>query len=135
MNSTFALKKGTLVFNDGKIIITDNAKRQKWYRLVTSGMWTFYGALSVLRYFKTGDQYLLWTGLFIGIAHFGIFVAFLFRSVQSEVALKDVKSMKLKSPFGDVFLDIKLNNNRIRRVSQVENEDELQGFIDKISVR
>jgi len=132
MNSTFTLKKGTLVFEDGKIKITDNAKRQRTYRLISSGMWTMYGTLSVLRYFKTGDQFLLWTGLFIGIAHFGIFVAFLLRSVQNEISLKDVKSMKLKSPFGDVNLDIKLNNNRIRRVSQVENEDELQEYLDKI---
>ena len=78
---------------------------------------------------------MLWTGLFLGIAHLVIFVAFLLRSVQSKISLNEVKSMKLKTPFGDTFLDIKLNSNRIRRVSQIDDVDELRDYIERITAR
>src|SRR5665647_1890247 len=135
MNSTFSLKKGELLFQGDKIIITDNARRQRVQMLFMAGLWVFYGTMSVLRYLKTGDQFLLWTGLFIAIGHFVVFVGFLFRSVQSEISMNEVKSMKLKSRFGNEFLNIKLNNGKVRRVTQIEDTDELQEYLDKISAR
>jgi len=133
MSSTFELKRGKIVFEEDKIVITDKAGRQKAQMLFMSGCWVFYGTLSVLRYLKTGDQFQLWTGLFIGIAHFVIFVVYLFRSVKSEISMNDVKSMKLKSRNGNNFLDIKLNSGRIRRIIQIEDRDELQVYLDKKS--
>ena len=133
MDKTFELKKGKIVFGEDKIIITDNARKQRIQFLIISGLWVFYGTMSVLRYLKTGDQFLLWTGLLIGIAHFLLFVVYLFRSVKSEISMNDVKSMKLKSRFGNDFLDIKLNSGRVRRIIQIEDRDELQVYLDKKS--
>ena len=135
MSSTFELKRGKIVFGEDKIIITDKARIQRIQFLIFSGLWVFYGTMSVLRYLKTGDQFLLWTGLFIGIAHFLLFVVYLFRSVKSEISMNDVKSMKLKSRNGNNFLDIKLNSGRVRRIIQIEDRDELQVYLDKISAR
>lgn len=132
MNYTFELKKGKLVFEGDKIIILDNEKNQKYFRLLMSGGWIIFGVLFVLRYLKSGDQFLLWAGLFIGISHLIIFIAFLFRSVQSEINKKEVKSMKLKERFGNDFLDIKLNYYRIRRVNQIDKTRELQEYIDTL---
>jgi hypothetical protein len=49
-------------------------------RLLINALWIFYGILSVLRYFKTGDMFLLWTGLIIGVAHLVVFLWTFFKS-------------------------------------------------------
>ena len=82
-----------------------------------------------MRYFKTGDQFLLWTGLFIGVTHFLIFILNLFRSNQNEILFDDIKSIKVKQRFGNRFLDIRLKNNRLRRVIGVDNSQELEDYI------
>ena len=127
---TFHLERGDLKFEGDKITITDNAQKKSRYTLFISGMWTLYGVLSVFRYLKTGDEFLLWTGLLIGIGHGIVIVGTLLRSVKCEIDLKDVKSIKVKHRFNNEFLDIKLKNNRIRRVSQIDKIGELKEFIE-----
>src|SRR5665647_1640014 len=99
MKQTFKLKKGEILFYDDKIIIKDDAKKQRNLTLLSSSMWTIYGTLSVLRYFKTGDQFLLWTGLLIGIAHFVIFILNLRRTVKTEIPFDGIKSLNVKQRF------------------------------------
>ena len=130
MKHTFKLKKGEILFDDDKIIIKDDAKKQRGLALLSSSMWTIYGTLSVLRYFKTGDQFLLWTGLFIGIAHFVVFILNLRRTVKSEIPFDGIKSIKVKQRFSNEFLDIKLKNSRLRRVILADNETELEEYIE-----
>ena len=131
MKQTFRLKKGEISFENDKIIISDKVHKQNGMLLFTSGLWIFYGIISVLRYMKTGDEFLLWTGSFIGIAHLIIFIFTLLRSVQSKISLNDVKSIKVKQRFNNNFLDIRLKNNRLRRVSQIEDTEELKEYIEK----
>jgi len=100
------------------------------YTLFTSGMWTIYGTLVVFRCLRTGDDFQLWFGLFIGLTHLLIFTVMLFRSVNGEIDLNEVKSIKVKQRFANEFLDIKLRNNRIRRVSQIDNTEGLEQYID-----
>jgi hypothetical protein len=107
----------------------DNSKKQNLLQLLSSGIWTIYAILSVLRYLKTGDQFLLWTGLFIGMANFVIFILNLIRSNQSEILFDDIKSIKVKRKFGNKYLDIKLKNNRLRRVSGIEDSIKLEEYI------
>ena len=130
MIQTFKLKKGEILFDEDKIIIKDDAKKQKRLTLLSSSMWTIYGTLSILRYFKTGDQFLLWTGLFIGIAHFVVFILNLRRTVKSEIPFDGIKSIKVKQRFSNEFLDIKLKNSRLRRVILADNETELEEYIE-----
>lgn len=120
---TFKLIKGEITFDSDKIIIMDDAKKQKRLRQTTSIMWTIFGIISVLRYLKTGDQFLLWTGLIIGIGHLIIVVFTLFQTAQSEISLTDIKSIKARQRSGNRFLDIKLKNNKLRRVIRVDNTD------------
>ena len=127
---TFHLERGDLKFDGDKITITDNAKKKSRTTLFISGLWTLYGVLSVFRYLKTGDEFLLWTGLLIGIGHGIVVVGTLLRSVKCEIDLKEVKSIKVKHWFNNEFLDIKLKNNRIRRVSQIEKMGELKEYIE-----
>ena len=127
---TFHLERGDLKFEEDKITITDNAQKKRRYTLFTSGLWTLYGVLSVFRYLKTGDEFLLWTGLLIGLGHSIVIVGTLFRSVQGEIDLKEVKSIKIRQRFNNEFLDIKLKNNMIRRVSQIDKMGELKEYIE-----
>ena len=129
MTQTFRLKKGEILFENDKIIISDKVNRQNGMTLLMSGLWIFYGTVSVLRYMKTGDDFLLWTGSFIGIGHLIIFVFTLLRSAKSEISLDDVKSIKVKQRFNNNFLDIRLKNNRLRRVIQIEDSEELEEYI------
>ena len=129
MAQTFKIKQGEICVETDKIRILDNSKKQNMLALFSSGMWIIYGTFSVLRYLKTGDQFLLWTGMFIGIAHLVIFILNLLRSNQSEILFDDVKSIKVKQRFGNRFLDIRLKNNKYRRVIGVDNSEKLEASI------
>jgi hypothetical protein len=130
MTKIFKLEKGEISFDANKIRISDNSKKINKIQILSSGIWTIYGTISVLRYLKTSDQFSLWTGLFIGIAHFVIFILLLLKSNQSEVLFGDIKFIKIKQRFGREFLDIKLKNNRLRRVIGIENSQDLGKYLE-----
>lgn len=65
MKQIFNIKNGQISFETDKVSISDNSKKNNLIMLISAGIWTIFGTLSVLRYFKTGGQFLLWTGLFI----------------------------------------------------------------------
>ena len=129
MTQIFKIKNGEISFETDKVSISDDFKKQNLINLFSIGIWTIYGTISVLRYFKTGDQFLLWTGLFIVVTHFLIFILNLFRSNQNEILFDDIKPIKVKQRFGNRFLDIRLKNNRLRRVIGVDNSQELEDYI------
>lgn len=130
MKQTFKLKKGEILFEDEKIIIQDDAKKQKWILSLILCFGATYGILTFLKYFKTGSQFDFWVGLIIGLLNISILLIWLLRSIKSEIYLDTIKSMKLKQKFSNKILDIKLKNNRIRRVICVDNEEELGNFIE-----
>lgn len=96
MIQTFKFNKAEISFENDKIIISDDAKQQLRRTQFTSGIWVFYGTLSILRYMNTGDQFLLWSGLIIGLGHLVIFIMILFRSTQNEIPINEIKSIKVK---------------------------------------
>lgn len=131
MKQTYKIKNGEISFDDEGITILDTAKKQYRLRVFSSSLWTFYGIMSILRYTKTNDQFLLWTGLAIGIGHFIILILSLFRSTKNEIKLDDIKSLELKQRFGNNFLDIKLLGNKTRRVDQIDIiNHELKQYIE-----
>ena len=131
MKQTFTLKKGEITFEGDRIIISDNAKRQKWITLLTSGMWIIYGSVAILKYSKTGDEFMLWSGIIIGASHLLIFIVTLSRTVKSEIWLNEVKTIKVKHRFNNKFLDIRLNSNRLRQVILFDDAREIEDFIVK----
>jgi len=133
-SNTFELKKGKIVFEEDKIIISDKAKSQRIQMLFLGGSGILLGMSYLFGYFKKGDQFGLWFGLFVVLANTLILVAFLLRSVRSEIPLKEVKSMKIKKRAGNEFLDIMLNNNRTRRVTEIFNPDRLKDYIDTVTL-
>ncbi len=130
MIHTFELKKGTLIFEEDKIIINDNSQSQRNLWLFLSGIGIFIGAMFVLTFLISGNKILLWIGLFYMVAHILVMLGFLLEPVQNEIQLREVKSLILKERFGTNFLEIKLHNGKIKKVSQIENPKYLQDYFD-----
>ena len=130
MKQTFKLKKGEILFDEDKIIIKDDANRQKWILSAILLLGTIYCLATFLKYFKTGDEFDFWFGLLIGLIDILVLTVWLLRSVKSEILLREVRSLKLNQRFGNKFLDIKLDSNRLRRVIRVENSTELENYIE-----
>lgn len=130
MKQTFKLKKGEILFDENKIVIKDDAKKQRWILSLILCLATFYSAMTFLKYFKTGDKFDFWYGLIISLLGILTLTIWLLRSVKSEISLKEVKSMKLNQRFSNKFLDIKLKNNKLRRVIRADNSEELDKYIE-----
>lgn len=132
MNNTFELRKGKLVFEDDKIIITDNARYLKRSRLLSSSILFLFGIVNLMNYIKHNDMHAQWSGLLVGVAGLILFVTALLLNVQNEIYLKDVKSMKVRRIFFKEYLTIKLNNNKTRQVAGIYNAERLQEYIETV---
>jgi len=129
MERILALEKGEIVLGEEKITIRDKAKKEKFRRIASSSMWTIYGILSVLRYMKTGDEFLLWTGSIIGLLHLAVLIYSLFRTTKGEIDLQEIGTAIFKERNGNEFLDLKLKGGVKRRISKVEPvSEELRAF-------
>ena len=129
MKKTFKLEKGEIIFDEEKIIIKDDAKKQKWMWALILFSATGCSLLTFVGYFKTGNHFDFWYGLIICFLGILLFTNLLLKSVSSNISIKDVKSIKLKQRLNNKFLDIKLKNNRLRRVSNLGNAEELEVHI------
>lgn len=129
MIQTFKLKKGEILFGEDKIIIKDDAKWQKWSGSMITFLGTMYFIESFLKSYKNGTLFDFWYALIFIFLGIPLLTILLLRSVRSEISLNNVKSMKIKQRFSIKFLDIKLVNNRLRRVSDIQNSEELEKYI------
>ncbi|MEI7420571.1 MAG: hypothetical protein WCK18_00695 [Prolixibacteraceae bacterium] len=134
MNNTFELKKGKLVFEEDKIIITDNASYLKRSRLLSSSILFLFGLYNLWIYFAHNDLHARWSGLLFTILSVVFFVIALLANVQNEIFLKDVKSIKIRRIFFREFLIIKLVTNRTRQVTGIYNAERLEEFVKTISL-
>jgi hypothetical protein len=134
MTNTFELKKGKLVFEDDKIIITDDAKNRKRMRLLSAGILFCLGIFNFVNYFKTNEVAILWNGIIVGIAAILLIVTALLVNVQSEINLSEVTSMKIKRFLFKEFLMIKISNKGTRQVVGIFNAERLEEFIKTISL-
>ena len=134
MDNTFELKRGKLVFEQDKIVITDDAKRQKRARILSALFLLVMGAYEIYRYTQKSEYQFLRSGLMvIGVGLILIVLALLV-NVQNEIDLKEVKSMKIKRIFFKELLLIKLKNNRTRQVVGIYNAERLETYIQTLSL-
>ena len=123
-------KKGEILFDDDKIIINDDARKLKWIVTLMILLPAIYAILTFLKSYKSGDQFDFWYGLLFSLLCIPLLTLLLLRSVRSEISLSDVKSMKIKQRFRNKYLDIKLNSNRLRRVNDLQNAEQLEKYIE-----
>jgi hypothetical protein len=134
MNNTFELKKGKLVFEEDKIIITDNARYLKRSRLLSSSILFHFGVYNLWIFFMHNDLHARWSGLLFTGLSVVYFVIALLSNVQNEIFLKDVKSIKISRIFFREFLIIKLVTNRTRQVTGIYNAERLEEYVKTISL-
>ena len=132
MNNTFELKKGTLVFEKDKIVITDYARNTKIYRLFTLSAGILLGISYLIKFLNTNDLFSLRFGLGMGITSLLPFTLELFYSVKSEIPYNEIKSMKIRRIYFTDYLYIKLTSNKIRRVVGILNAERLEDYINAV---
>lgn len=126
----YKIKNSEITFDNESIVIKDDAKKLYWIFIAKSILWIVYAITSILRYQKTGDKFLLWTGLIFGIGFFVILIRTLFKSTKSEIKKSEIISIQLKHRLSNKFLELKLTGNKIRRVTQIDSiYDELDAYI------
>ena len=135
MNNTFELRKGKIVFEEDKIIIADNAKYMKMSRLFSSIILIGFGIFNLMNFIKYHDLHAQWTGLLIGVLGVIFLVMALRINAESEIYLKDVKSMKIRRIFFGEYFVIKLANNKTRQVTGIYNAERLEEYIATISIQ
>jgi hypothetical protein len=134
MNNSFELKKGKLVFEDDKIIITDDVKYRKRMRLISAILLFCLGVFNFINYFKTNDVAILFNGIIFGIGAILLIIAALLVNVQSEINLSEVTSMRIKRILFREYLVIKVANKGIRQVAGIYNAERLKEYINTISL-
>lgn len=97
-------------------------------------LWMVFGVLSYMRYLKTSDEFMLWSGIIIGGLHFIILVVtLLFFSVKGNISKSEIKKLGVKNIQGVKNLRIRLKNNRTRMVYHVQDPDnELENLVETI---
>jgi hypothetical protein len=83
MTQKFKLKKGEILFDDDKIFIKDDAKKQRLILSLILCFNTFYCIMTFLKYYKTGAIFDFWYGLIIGLISILTLTIWLLRSVKS----------------------------------------------------
>ncbi len=134
MTNTFELKKGKLVFEDDKILITDDAKNRKRMRLISAILLLALGIYNFSKYIKTNDDHILWNSLIVGIAAIVLIVTALLVNVQSEINLREVTSLKIRRILFREFLVIKTAKKGTRQVVGIFNTERLEEYISTISL-
>lgn len=134
MNNAFELKNGKLVFGDDKIVITDNAKYEKRYRLFSSCILLFLGISFLVKFGITDKETTPTFGFLLIVAGLVNFAFEYFKSVQSEISYKDVKSIKLNRIYFRDVLFIRLNNNKTRRINGIYNAERLREYIESMII-
>jgi len=131
MTQTFTLKKGEILFEEDKIIISDKAKIYRYLTLISSGLWILIALKKGFKLEQSNDESLYSIFIIPGILNLLLFVVTLFRSTKSIILSNDIKSLKVKKRFSNYYLDIRLKNNRLRRVIEIEETEEFEEYIEK----
>lgn len=134
MDNTFELRKGKLVFEADKLIISDNAAYLKRTRIISATFLMLLGIFNFWNFMKNNQLHDQWSGLLIGIFGLIFFVTGLRLNVQSEIFLRDVKSMRVSRFLFKEFFMIKLVNGQTRQVAGIYNTERLEEYIKTISV-
>lgn len=131
MTQKFELKDGEIVFENDMIFISDKAKMHKHLTLISSVVWVLVGLKNAVVFNQTTVEIIDYFWIVLGVINLLVFVVILLRSTTNTIMVKDVKSIKLKRRFTNTILDIKLKNNRVRRVIQFDEPEELKVFIQR----
>lgn len=126
MEKTFVFEGGQITFSQESIQIKDKSSRNRSLGIIISALGLIYASQA------TEFPFWFYAGL-ISINLVTI-ILFLLRSTKSVIPREEIKDIRIKKTLGNPFMDIKLNNFRVRRVAQIsEIESELREYIEQYS--
>jgi len=130
MTQTFKLKKGQISFEKDKIYISDKAKSDKYFRLSTNLIFLVLGIINIRKFYWEGDNFFYFFWIILVVVILLTLAVTLLRSTKSLILFDDIKSIKVNQRFDNCFLDIRLKNNRLRRITQIEDSVKLEEYIE-----
>jgi len=116
MQKKFTIHKGEISFLENGLEINDHGKRSKRIYIIMGVCWIIYGILSLLRYHKTGDQFLLWSGIIIiNLWIIGIIIKY-FKQTDQRISYTDIEKVTIKKDILETILkaDIIMKNSKKR---------------------
>jgi len=118
MKKKFTIHNGEISFLDNGLEINDHSMKSKWIYIILGFCWILYGILSLLRYTKTGDNFLLWSGIIIiSLWIIGIVIKY-FKQTDKQILFNDIDKVIIKKDVMDTILkaDIIFKNSKRRSV-------------------
>ena len=118
MHKKFNIHKGEISFLENGLEINDQGRWSKRIYIIMGVCWIVYGILSLLRYYKTGDQFLLWSGIIIiSLWIIGIIVKY-FKHTDQLISYDDIEKVVIKKELLETILiaDIVMKDSKKRSV-------------------
>ena len=131
MTQTFKLKRGQISFEKDKIYISDKAKSDKYFRLTMNLFLLVFGIINIRKFYREGDHFYYFFWIILVVVILLTFAVLLLKSTKSLILLDEVKSINVKQLISYKTVDIRLKNNRLRRVTQIEDVNALKEYIEK----
>ena len=102
MRTEFIIHNGRkLIFFDNYLEISDVSKWTKRFNIINPIIWTIYSLICILRYLRTGDFFLLWSGVIL-LAGFTIVVVYRLRqNFDSRILFVNIDKVVIKRDFSD----------------------------------
>ncbi|MCB9080421.1 MAG: hypothetical protein H6555_01790 [Lewinellaceae bacterium] len=121
MEKTLALRSGSIILAEDRIIVKDGFRSQKILLQIIAVFWIAFSLIHLYRYSQTQDVFYLWSGLVLGILNIAVLLLFTRLSAQEVILHTDIQEVQLKKRLGGMILILKLNNKLRRQVAKVEH--------------
>ena len=118
MKKKFNIHKCEISFLENGLEINDHGRRSKRIYIIMGVGWIAFGILSLLRYHKTGDPFLLWSGIIIISLWIIAIIVKYFKHTDQRISYDDIEKVVIKKELLETILiaDIILKDSKIRSV-------------------
>ncbi len=129
MSQTFQLAKGKITFEEDKLQIEDAVIKERNQFILMLVFIVFQIVFQIYRFNKREDYVSIIFGVFFGLMGILFINRLVSMSVQNVILYEDIKSVQLKKRLRNHFMDIRLTNNKIRRLNLNDKSVELDLFL------
>ncbi len=116
MKSKFEIKNGYLVFEQDRISICDNTKRDMYLNIfIVIALFTI-GLVDVVRYYNGSVELKLYFGIFSFILAIGIYIdKFYNENFAHNIAYVELEKVEIKRDYSDVLIMVFIKKNKRKR--------------------
>lgn len=122
--TVFRLKDGRLWVSGDRLVIEDKYRIKRQGELWMQGLMVLGLSFMTYHFFESGTRLFLLMAFFL-VDSIVQLVKVLLRTSQREVMIADIRSVRERRRFGSRFVDVRLKNRRIRRLSPDDNSKQI----------